>query len=75
MSRCAQRKSGTPPSTAPGSRQTMFPVDRPEPCGRVVLLPREPEPVELGGHAVGDGTLLAGRARDGAQLEEEVDDP
>ena len=35
----------------------------------------EPESVELGRHAVGDGTLVARRARDGAQLEEEVDDP
>ena len=51
------------------------PGRRPEPFGRVVLLPGEPESVELGGHAVGDGTLFARRARDGAQLEEEVDDP
>ena len=49
------------------------PASTPEPLGRVVLLPREPEPVELRRDPVGDRPLLARRARDRAELEEEVE--
>ena len=40
-----------------------------------VLVPFEPDRVELADDPVGDRTLLAGRARDRAQLEKQVDDP
>ena len=40
-----------------------------------VLVPFEPDRIELADDPVGDRTLLAGRARDRAQLEKQVDDP
>ena len=39
----------------------------------VVLVRVEPEIAEIAEDAVGDGALLAGRARDGGELEEEVE--
>ena len=40
-----------------------------------VLVPLEPDRIELADDPVGDRTLLAGRARNRAQLEKQVDDP
>ena len=45
-----------------------------EAAGGVVLVPLEPEVVEVRGDAVCDGALAPGRARKGAELEEEVDE-
>ena len=58
-----------------GSREAAddVPGRRPEPLGRVVLLPGKPQPVELRGDAVGHRPLLPRRAGDRAELEEEVE--
>jgi hypothetical protein len=41
--------------------------------GRVVLVPLEPQSGEVAGDAVSDRALVPGRARHGAQLQEEID--
>ena len=71
MSRCAQKKIGVPPSPRPGRRQSRFPIVEPIAGAAVVLVDLEPERAQLREHAVGDRALLARRARDRGELEEE----
>ena len=63
-----------PPITASGQAAEHVPHRRADRRARVVLVPLEPDSVELREHQVGDGALLARRARDRGQLEEELED-
>ena len=56
------------------NRQRMFPAVEPIVGPAAVLVPLEADRVELARDPVGHGPLLPGRARDRAELEEEVDD-
>ena len=51
----------------------MFPIVEPTEAG-LVLVPRAPDGVELGEHAVGDRPLLGRWARNGRELEKEAKD-
>ena len=66
---------GTPSSVAVGRGQPA--VDVPgvavEPRGRVVFVPGQPERREICADTVRHGAFLTGRARERAQLEEEVE--
>ena len=73
VSRCAQKKIGVPPPFRPGRRQSRFPIVESifEPASSSSTV--EAERPQLGDHAIGDRTLLSGRARDRGKLEEEVE--
>ena len=58
---------------AAGQAAEQVPDRRVDLRARVVLLDVEAERPQLGDHAVGDRTLLAGRARDRGELEKEVE--
>ena len=63
-----------PLAAAPGQAAEDVPHRRADRRAGLVLVPLEPDVAELREHAVGDGPLLARRARDRAELEEEAED-
>jgi hypothetical protein len=74
VSRCAQRKIGTPPfGEVAGSRASRLPASA-DPRTGVVLVDLEREGLEIRADPVGDRALLARWARDRGQLGEELED-